>query len=196
MTESDIYQTIEQQGQGEYTEKKSKFLSFIHHVTTTEECKELVKTYKKKYYDARHVCHAYRLRNDENVGRYSDDGEPSGTAGRPILGQILSHELTDVLIIVVRYFGGVLLGTSGLITAYKEAAELAVNDTQVIVRQVEELFTFSFAYEKMHQVMRVVKELEPEIVERKYEQDCQITFRIRKSMIERLKQRLEQSMFE
>ena len=123
---SDEYRTIKTEGEGYYTEKRSKFLAFAHHVTSVEDIKELLAGYRKKYYDARHVCYAYMLGPERTEFRANDDGEPSSTAGKPILGQINSNELTDILIVVVRYYGGVNLGTSGLIVAYREAASDAI----------------------------------------------------------------------
>ena len=119
---TDEYKTIKTEGEGYYTEKRSKFLAFVHHVSSVEEIKDLLAGYRKKYYDARHVCYAYMLGPERTEFRANDDGEPSSTAGKPILGQINSNELTDILIVVVRYYGGVNLGTSGLIVAYREAA--------------------------------------------------------------------------
>ena len=123
---NDLYLTISTTGEGYYTEKRSKFLAWAHHVDTVDEVKSLLAEYRKKYYDARHVCYAYMLGPDRKDFRANDDGEPSSTAGKPILGQINSAELTNVLVVVVRYYGGVNLGTSGLIVAYREAAALAI----------------------------------------------------------------------
>ena len=134
---TDEYKTIAAGGEGYYTEKRSKFLAFAHHVESTDEVKELIAGYRKKYYDARHVCYAYMLGAGRAEFRANDDGEPSSTAGKPILGQINSNELTDVLIVVVRYYGGVNLGTSGLIVAYREAAADAIAHAEVGTRQVE-----------------------------------------------------------
>ena len=123
---TDEYKTIKTEGEGYYTEKRSKFLAFVHHVSSVEEIKDLLAGYRKKYYDARHVCYAYMLGPERTEFRANDDGEPSSTAGKPILGQINSNELTDILIVVVRYYGGVNLGTSGLIVADPEAAADAI----------------------------------------------------------------------
>ena len=133
---SDEYRTIKSEGEGYYTEKRSKFLAFAHHVETVEQIKDLLAIYRKKYYDARHVCYAYMLGPERTEFRANDDGEPSSTAGKPILGQINSNELTDILIVVVRYYGGVNLGTSGLIVAYREAASDAIAHAEVETRQV------------------------------------------------------------
>ena len=137
----DEYKTIKSGGEGYYTDKRSKFLAFAHHVSSVEEIKDLVAGYRKKYFDARHVCYAYMLGPERTEFRANDDGEPSSTAGKPILGQINSNELTDILIVVVRYYGGVNLGTSGLIVAYREAAADAIAHSEVETRQVEEIIT-------------------------------------------------------
>ena len=128
---TDEYKTIKTEGEGYYTEKRSKFLAFVHHVSSVEEIKDLLAGYRKKYYDARHVCYAYMLGPERTEFRANDDGEPSSTAGKPILGQINSNELTDILIVVVRYYGGVNLGTSGLIVAYREAAADAIAHSEI-----------------------------------------------------------------
>ena len=178
---TDIYKTIAQKSEGTYTEKRSKFLAFAHPVETLDQIKELIEGYKKKYYDARHVCYAYMLGADRATFRANDDGEPSSTAGKPILGQINSKELTNILVVVIRYFGGVKLGTSGLIIAYKEATIAALSNANVIEKQVEELISYTFPYVMMNSVMKVVKELNPQIVSQTYEQTCQITLSIRRS---------------
>jgi uncharacterized YigZ family protein len=157
--------------------------------------KALIDQYRKKYYDARHVCYAYMLGAGRADFRANDDGEPSSTAGKPILGQINSHELTDILIIVVRYYGGVNLGTSGLIVAYREAAADAIAHAQVETRQVEELVTYDFPYVMMNDVMRVVKEMQPRIVAQTYDNTCQIRLAIRQSEAEQLRQRLAKLSF-
>jgi uncharacterized YigZ family protein len=138
----DEYKTLKTGGEGYYTDKRSKFLAFAHHVSTVDEIKELLAGYRKKYYDARHVCYAYMLGPERLDFRANDDGEPSSTAGKPILGQINSNELTDILIVVVRYYGGVNLGTSGLIVAYREAAADAIAHSEIETRQVEEIITY------------------------------------------------------
>ena len=158
---------------------------------TLDEIKAHLETYQKKYYDARHVCYAYMLGATRKDFRANDNGEPSGTAGKPILGQINSNELTDILIIVVRYFGGIKLGTSGLIQAYKAAAIEAIQAARIIEKTVDEEITFFFEYPFMNSVMRIVKEEEPSIVRQGYEHDCSMTLRIRKGSMPRLKSRLE-----
>lgn len=193
----DEYKTITNKiGEGTYSEKRSKFLAFSHHVETLDEVKEIVASYRKKYYDARHVCYAYMLGAERTEFRANDDGEPSSTAGKPILGQINSNELTDILIIVVRYYGGVNLGTGGLIVAYKAAAALAIEDSVQETRQVEELVKYDFPYVMMNDVMRVVKKMQPRIVSQEYDNTCSITLSIRKSEAETLRGRLKKLSFE
>ena len=193
---SDTYLTIQDKSEGIYTEKRSKFLAFAHPVETIEEIKDLLSEYKKKYYDARHVCYAYMLGPERTDFRANDDGEPSSTAGKPILGQINSRELTNILVVVVRYFGGVKLGTSGLIVAYREATAEALSAATVIEKTIEETITFTFPYVMMNSVMRVVKELNPRIVEQKYDETCIITLAIKRSMAPMLEERLNKLAFE
>lgn len=193
---TDEFKTIKTTGEGFYSEKRSKFLAFAHHVETIDEVKELLDTYRKKYYDARHVCYAYMLGAERTEFRANDDGEPSSTAGKPILGQINSNELTDILIVVVRYYGGVNLGTSGLIVAYREAAADAISHCTVETRQVEEVVSYSFAYPMMNDVMRIVKDMAPRIVSQTYDNTCEIRLAIRKSEAEQLRQRLAKLSFQ
>ena len=193
---SDEYRTIKTEGEGYYTEKRSKFLAFAHHVETVDEVKQLIDGYRKKYYDARHVCYAYMLGPERLEFRANDDGEPSSTAGKPILGQINSNELTDILIVVVRYYGGVNLGTSGLIVAYREAAADAIAHCEIEMRQVEEIITYTFAYPMMNDVMRIVKEMQPRIISQTYDNTCEIRLGIRKSEAEQLRNRLQKLTFE
>ena len=191
----DTYKTISTTGEGYYTEKRSKFLAFAHHVETVEEVKEIVASYRKKYYDARHVCYAYMIGADRQTFRANDDGEPSSTAGKPILGQINSNELTDILIVVVRYYGGVNLGTSGLIVAYREAAADAISHTTIENRFIEEEIVYDFPYVMMNQVMKVIKDMNPRIVSQEYDNTCQIRMRIRQSLAEQLQKRLDNLTF-
>lgn len=188
---SDVYLTVDVPAEGEYYEKRSKFLAFLEPVHSLEEVKERVEFYQKKYYDARHCCYAYMLGPERKEFRANDNGEPSGTAGKPILGQINSNELTDVLIVVIRYFGGIKLGTSGLIVAYKMAAADAIEHAEIVEKTVDEEVTFYFEYPFMNSVMRIVKEENPAIVSQGYDNDCSMTLRIRKNMMPRLKARLE-----
>ncbi len=192
---TDTYLTIAKTAEGYYTEKRSKFYAFAHHVQTVEEVKELQTFYKKKYYDARHVCYAYRLGPDGAQFRANDDGEPSSTAGKPIHGVLLSVGLTDIVVFVIRYYGGVNLGTGGLIVAYREAAQDALLHADVEERQVEETYTYTFAYPQMNSVMKVVKDMQPRIVSQDFQTTCSITLSIRKSLMPQLKQRLEALAF-
>ena len=187
---TDEYKTISGTSDGFYSEKRSKFLAFAHHVDTLDEVKDLLAQYRKKYYDARHVCYAYMLGAAREDFRANDDGEPSSTAGKPILGQINSNELTNILIVVVRYYGGVNLGTSGLIVAYREAASDAIAHASVETRQVEEIVKYSFAYPQMNDVMRIVKDMNPRIVSQTFDNTCEIVLSIRKSEAEQLRSRL------
>ena len=192
---TDEFKTITGTSEGFYSEKRSKFLAFVHHVETVDEIKDILAAYRKKYFDARHVCYAYMLGADRKDFRANDDGEPSSTAGKPILGQINSNELTDILIVVVRYYGGVNLGTSGLIVAYREAAADAIAHAEIVTRQVEETVVFDFPYLMMNGVMRVVKEMQPRIVSQTYDNDCQVTLSIRKSEAEQLRTKLKKLSF-
>lgn len=194
---TDEYKTITDQiGEGFYSEKRSKFLAFSHHVETADDVKDIVAQYRKKFYDARHICYAYVLGADASVFRANDDGEPSSTAGKPILGQINSNELTNTLIIVVRYYGGVNLGTGGLIVAYRTAAADAIAHSTIISKLVEEQITYTFSYPMMNAVMRVVKEMQPRIVSQVFDNTCSITLSIRREMAPALRDRLEKLSFE
>ena len=187
---TDEFKTISATSEGYYTEKRSKFLAFAHHVENHDEIKLILAGYRKKYYDARHVCYAYMLGAERADFRANDDGEPSSTAGKPILGQINSNELTDILIVVVRYYGGVNLGTSGLILAYREAAADALAHAKMELRQVEEEVSYTFTYPQMNDVMRIVKDMNPRIISQTYDNTCVIRMAIRKSEAQQLRDRL------
>ena len=191
MIQEDTYKTIIGVAEGIYTEKRSKFIAIAIPVHTVEEIKQHLDIYQKKYYDARHVCYAYMLGHERKDFRANDNGEPSGTAGKPILGQINSNGLTDILIVVVRYFGGIKLGTSGLIVAYKAAAAEAIANATIIEKTVYDEIAVAFEYPFMNDVMRIVKEEEPEILEQSYDMDCLMKLRIRRSMMGKLRARLE-----
>ncbi len=196
MQSNDEYQTITAKtGEGYYTEKRSKFLAFAHHVESADEVKEIIDEYRRRYYDARHVCYAYMLGPDRKEFRANDDGEPSSTAGKPILGQINSLLLTDVLVVVVRYYGGVNLGTGGLIVAYRTAAADALAHSEVVTRQVEELVTYEYPYVMMNDVMRIVKEMAPRVVSQQFDNTCSITLAIRRSAADQLRNRLNNLSF-
>ena len=187
---SDTYLTIASPSEGTYTEKRSKFLAFAFPVTSVDDVKAIVANHRKRYYDARHVCYAYMLGHRREVFRSNDDGEPSGTAGKPILGQINSHGLTNILVIVVRYFGGVKLGTSGLIQAYKAAAIDCLDAAAIVEMFVEERIDICFDYQQMNAVMRIVKEEQPAILTQHFENRCTMLLSIRASLMPRLCERL------
>ena len=191
MLEEDIYKTIDVAGEGIYSEKRSKFLAFAIPVQTLDDVKREVEAYQKKYYDARHVCYAYRLGERRELFRANDNGEPSGTAGKPILGQIDSRELTHVLVIVVRYFGGIKLGTSGLIVAYKAAAAEALDATEHIEKTINGEILLKFSYPLLNDVLRIVKEENPRIVEQIFDNECVVRLSIRLSRMPRLRERYE-----
>ncbi len=194
--QEDTYFTIDQQAEGYYTEKRSKFYAFAHHVESVDDVKQLQQKYKKQYYDARHICYAYRLKSDGSEFRANDDGEPSGTAGKPILGALLSQELTETVVFVIRYYGGVNLGTGGLVVAYREATLDALSHANRQERLVEEEVKYDFPYPMMNSVMRIVKEMQPRIVAQDFQTTCSITLSIRRSQAEQLRQRLEKLAFE
>ena len=191
MLEEDIYKTIDVAGEGIYSEKRSKFLAFAIPVQTLDDVKREVEAYQKKYYDARHVCYAYRLGERRELFRANDNGEPSDTAGKPILGQIDSRELTNVLVIVVRYFGGIKLGTSGLIVAYKAAAAEALDATEHVEKTINGEILLKFSYPLLNDVLRIVKEENPRIVEQIFDNECVVRLSIRLSRMPRLRERYE-----
>jgi hypothetical protein len=193
---NDEYKTIDNIGQGVYTEKRSKFLAYAHPVNSIEQIKDLLANYRKQHYDARHVCYAYMLGPERLDFRANDDGEPSSTAGKPILGQINSRELTNILVVVVRYYGGVNLGTGGLIVAYRTAAALAIDNAPMVSKLIEEIVTFSFPYVMMNSVMRVVKESDAQIVSTNFENTCEIKLSIVRSKAEELRNRLKKLSFQ
>lgn len=194
---ADTYKTVsEEVCEGFYSEKRSKFLAFVHHVDSVDEAMAIVKEYRKKYYDARHCCYAYVLGSDRADFRANDDGEPSSTAGKPILGQLNRLELTDVLVVVIRYYGGVNLGTGGLIVAYRTATEDALSKAVIEEKFVEERITYRFTYPMINAVMRVVKETGARIVSQSFDNDCEIVLSIRQSLAEGLQERLDKLSFE
>lgn len=187
---SDCFSTISTPSEGIYKEKMSKFLAFAIPVTTAAEAKAHIADFQKRYYDARHVCWAYMLGADRKDFQSNDNGEPSGTAGKPILGQINSFGLTNILIIVVRYFGGIKLGTSGLIVAYREAAREAINAATVIECHETEDIRFTFPYLAMNDVMRLCKSGEAEIISQIFDNSCEMTLRTRRDNASCLRNRL------
>lgn len=200
----DTYQTIKGNAKAQFTEQRSRFISFAWHVTNVEQVKEYVAALQKEYYDARHICYAYMLGPEREDWRANDNGEPSGTAGKPILGQINSANLTDILICVVRYFGGVKLGTSGLIEAYREAARQAIAESEIITKFVESRVEVLFNYAMMNDLMRIVKDMEPQIIEQEYGEftcdmsdrtfDCRMLLGIRMSQAGPLMDRIRDSV--
>lgn len=182
----DTYKTVEKPAEGYLNEKKSKFIAYIYPVKSADEALALVDELRTKYHDARHVCWAYMLGWEREEFRANDDGEPSGTAGRPILGQINSAELTDVLVAVVRYFGGTLLGTGGLIRAYKEAAADAISHAEVVVRTVDDFIDIHFEYPLLNEVMRTLKQFDEVKWTQDFTETCRMHLQIRKSLSSRL----------
>ncbi len=187
---TDTYLTILGSAEGYYTDKRSKFYAFAHHVETAVEAKILLEGYRKRYHDARHVCWAYRLTPSGEDYRYNDDGEPSSTAGKPIYGQLLSHRLTDVAVFVVRYYGGINLGTSGLIQAYREATADALANATTQERLVEETFDYSFPYVNTDHVLKIVRDCRARIISQTYDNTCTLRLAIRQSSVEELKKKL------
>ena len=187
----DTFRTITELSKAIYTDKRSKFIAYAIPVQSAEEAKNEIDKLRKEYYDARHVCWAYMLGADRKEFRSNDDGEPSGTAGKPILGQINSNDLTNILIAVVRYFGGIKLGTSGLIVAYREAAAEAINVAEIIEKTVDLEISFTFEYPYMNDVMRLVKDMEPKILLQDFDMNCSMTLEIRKAQYDELVSRLE-----
>ena len=182
----DTYQTLSAPGQGEFRDRGSKFLGFAFPVLTEAEVKAHVQALKKAHPGANHCCYAFRIGPDKQFFRANDDGEPSGTAGRPILGQIQSKDLTNVLVAVVRYFGGTLLGVSGLIQAYRQAALTAIENGTIVEQTVDELYLLQFPYEAMNEVMRIGKDHKLPFTNTDYGENCQATVAIRKNEAERV----------
>jgi uncharacterized YigZ family protein len=178
------YTTIVSQSSGLYKEKGSKFLSYAIPVKNVEQAKEIIQQYKTQFYDARHVCYAYMIGSERELYRSNDDGEPSGTAGKPILGQINSMGLTDVIVIVVRYFGGVLLGTGGLIVAYREAAADALRNAALVEIEVKVEVKLTFEYILLNDVMSVCKQINVEIIDQQFDNECMLKIKIPKAIEE------------
>jgi len=177
----DTYLTIEEKSQGIYKEKGSKFIALAFPVSNEDNVKEIIKSIKKEYFDARHHCYAYIIGHDKSVFRMNDDGEPSSTGGKPIYGQLLSNNLTNILIVVVRYFGGIKLGVSGLINAYKKAALDSINNAKIIQKTLNEVYSISFEYTFMNRVMKVLKDFDLPQLNHRFENDCYLEFQVRKS---------------
>jgi uncharacterized YigZ family protein len=177
----DTYLTIESSSESIFKDKGSKFLAYAYQLESEKQVKDIISALKKTHVGARHFCYAYVLGADKSCYRANDDGEPSYTAGKPILGQIRSKDLTNVLIVVVRYFGGTLLGVSGLINAYKNAAANAIEQAVIIEKTVEELFELSFKYDILNDVMKVLKDEQAKIIDQEFSDSCIIKFSIRKN---------------
>lgn len=192
MTEKaeDIYLSIAQASEGLYREKGSKFLAFAFPVANEEQIKAYLEQLRKTYFDARHHCYAYALGKDQKTFRANDDGEPNHSAGDPILGQIRSHQLSDILIVVVRYFGGVKLGVGGLISAYKTAAAEAIAQAQIIEKIVSENFQIHFRYEAMNEVMKIVKDLDLKILSQQFDLECSLTLEVRQSLFSQFEEKM------
>jgi uncharacterized YigZ family protein len=177
----DTYNTIEVQSEGYFKDKGSKFYSFAFPVNSEEEIKERISALKKEHHSARHHCYAWRLGTEEITFRANDDGEPSSTAGKPILGQLVSYNVTNILVVVVRYFGGTLLGVSGLINAYRTAAAEALKNAEIITKTMERKYELHFQYNVLNDVMNIIKQENLNVVNTKFEVDCRLTFSVRKS---------------
>ncbi|MBR4839486.1 MAG: YigZ family protein [Paludibacteraceae bacterium] len=190
---ADTYLTINKISEGLYKEKGSKFLSFAIPVRTVEEIKAIIEEKRKLYHDARHVCFAYILGPEGKEFRANDDGEPSGTAGRPMLGVLQSNNLTNTLLVIVRYFGGTKLGTSGLINAYKESASDAIANNEIIEKTIDKVLVIHFEYPFLNEIMKIVKEEEPTILNQAFDMECSMTLSIRQRDYDRLKNKLEQA---
>ena len=191
--EADLYKTIEEAVEVTMRERSSKFLSFIYPVQNEEQIREALDKLRKRYFDATHHCYAWRLGPRGEQFRANDDGEPSGTAGKPILGQLLSNEITDCLIVVVRYFGGTKLGVPGLIAAYKEAAANAIEEAHVIEKTVDRHLTVDFPYLVMNDVMRVIKDEQPRITGQEFDTLCTMHLTMREGRAEILIEKLKKA---
>lgn len=187
---SDSYKTIVRAAETSYRQLSSKFLAYAYPVESEEQIKELLDALRKRWYDATHHCYAWRLGAHGEQFRANDDGEPSSTAGKPILGQLLSQDITNCLIVVVRYFGGTKLGVPGLIAAYKESAALVLAECEVVERTVDSVIELEFSYIAMNDVMRIVKDMQPRIISQQFDNLCRMTLAIRESEVEQLTGRL------
>lgn len=184
----DTYKTIAAKSEGYFKDKGSKFLAFAYPVNSENETKEILDQLKKEHHNARHHCYAWRLGKEEITFRTNDDGEPSSTAGKPILGQLQSFDVTDILLVVVRYFGGTLLGTGGLINAYKTAAADALNNAKIVTKIIEEKYKLHFTYPLMNDVMTIIKQENLNIADTQFEIECDLVFSVRKSESKRIEE--------
>uniref|UniRef100_UPI003217880B YigZ family protein n=1 Tax=uncultured Draconibacterium sp. TaxID=1573823 RepID=UPI003217880B len=183
---NDVYKTIEKESTGYFKDKGSKFYSYAYPITNEDEVKEIILKLKKEHHSARHHCYAWRLGTEEIKTRANDDGEPSSTAGKPILGQLQSFEVTNVLVVVVRYFGGTLLGVSGLINAYKTATTEVLNNSEIKTKLIENTFELNFGYEVLNAVMQVTKQENLNIVNTDFQEKCKLLYTIRKTESEKI----------
>ncbi len=184
----DTFKTIETASKGYFKDKGSKFFAYAYPVKTEEEIKEILTTLRKEHHSARHHCYAWRLGTEEIMFRANDDGEPSSSAGKPILGQLLSFEVTNTLIVVVRYFGGTLLGVSGLINAYRTAAAEALNNSTISTKLIENRYELHFTYNELNDVMQIIKQENLTIESTKFEEKCSLIFLVRKSEASKIEQ--------
>lgn len=176
---NDTYKTIQHQSEGLFKAKGSRFIAKAYPVESVEEVKEILAALRKEFHDARHHCYAYRMGPGDTAYRVNDDGEPANSAGKPILGQIQSHELTNILIVVVRYFGGILLGVGGLITAYRSAARDSLENSQIIEKTFNHIISIRFQYPAMNEVMRILKDSKADITAQEFALSCKMTVQIR-----------------
>ncbi len=187
----DTYKTIDSKSEGYFRDKGSRFLAFAYPVQNEEDISEILASLKKEYHNARHHCYAWRLGTEVITFRANDDGEPSSTAGKPILGQLLSNELTNILVVVVRYFGGTLLGTGGLINAYRTATADAISNAKIITGFIEEKYKLKFSYKEMNDVMQIIKQENLNVLNTRFELDCELDFSVRKSESVRIREVFE-----
>lgn len=183
---TDTYKTISARSEGLFKDRGSKFIAYAFPVESEEETKEILVRLKKEHHSARHHCYAWRIGTEEPAFRANDDGEPSSTAGKPILGQLISFDITNVLVVVVRYFGGTLLGTSGLINAYRSAATDALKNADLITKILEDYFVVKFTYTEMNDVMQLIKQENLNVINTHFELECSLKFSVRKSESERI----------
>jgi uncharacterized YigZ family protein len=186
----DSFKSLDKPAEGSFRDRNSRFLAFGYPVETLEEINEILASLKKKYHDARHHCYAFRLGPAKDVIRLNDDGEPSGTAARPIFGQLLTHDLSDTMVVVVRYFGGTLLGTGGLIQAYRNATADMISNAIIIEKYVLDPVFVSFPFEGMNQVMKILKEEHLSFRSRSTDTRCSLEILVRKSLTETITGRL------
>jgi len=187
----DTYKTINKTSEGIFRDKGSKFIGYAYPIKTETEVKEIINKLRAEHVKARHFCWAIRLSPDRNIFKLNDDGEPSGTAGRPILNTLLSADVTNILVVVVRYFGGTLLGVPGLINAYKTATVEALKENVIIIKTVNDIYQVNFDYLAMNQVMKVIKEEQLEIIAQEFDTNCTIKFEVRKSNLNTVLGKLE-----